>query len=276
MIREVYELAKDKLIDEPFSEYNKKRSEFLSSTALKTFITESPCDYKYQLDNPEGDKLVYLQGRAFHCYFLEGVIAMDRDFVIGGPKDRNGKEYGFKSKEFKKESAKALKETGKQLITFDIFNLVKDMTKAAMKNPDVAKVMEEGVCERTARAEYCGVPSQIRVDWLNPATLLADLKSCADLKQFKRDVFYKFGYLYSSSFYQSVFKEYLGVTDYDFVPFSFIAVEKKKPHKSAVFEVSRERLEEHRKKNEDALYELKQCKKNDVWPTGFEGLQTLE
>jgi len=237
MLREVYEKAKKVLIDEPFSEYNKKRTEFLSSTALKTFIQDSPADYKYELDYPSGDKLVYLQGRAFHCLFLEGLSAMDRDFVIGGPTDRNKKEYGFKSREFQKKYKETLIETGKQLITWEIYNLVVDMKKSAMKHEGIIKIMSEGVAERTARTVFNGIKCQVRTDWLNPTCLIADLKSCRDLNEFERDVKYKFGYLYSAAFYQSVFKKFVGIDDYELVPFSFIAVEKKPPYKAGVFEV---------------------------------------
>ena len=275
MFLDIYNKAKKVLIDEPFSEYNKHRGEYLSSTAFKTFVQKSPANYKHELTNPLGDKEVFLVGRALHCCFLEGATGIDRDFVIGGPHNREGKELTYWSEKFQEKSKVIWNEQNKQLITWEMFNLVRAMTKAAMKNEDVQRVMAEGVAERTGRAKMWGIECQFRMDFLNPKTLMLDLKSCQAIEDFEKDV-YKFGYLYSAAFYQELFKRVVGVDDYENVPFSFLAIEKQEPHRSAIFEISNEKLEEYRLKNEDAMYELNECIETNVWPTRFEGLQTIE
>ena len=274
MISEAYQnLVDNHVIEESLEDYNKSRSEYMSSTALKVLIMESPADLKCQIDNPEDDpKAAFILGNAVHTMFLEGLDAFEDRYVVGGPKNNQGVEYGIKSEAYVERWAE-LNAEGKELILTSQFNTVRLMRKSLKKHYLVKSIMKQGISESVLRTEYMGIKCQCRFDRLSPEWGIPDLKTCRDLHYFKNDARYKYGYYYSAGFYQSL--AYHVAPEFGYLPFCFIVVESKPPYKVGVFNVPEEVLEYHRYKVMDALISLKECQESGIWPTGFEDLQTI-
>lgn len=275
MIRKAYEnLVENHLIQEDMDEYNKKRDEFLSSTALKLLISESPADYKYDKDNPSfTQKPAFILGNAVHCLVLEGVKEYDKRYKIGGPKDSKGKELGITSDAFEFAREKVRKEEGKELITSRMHKTAMLMRKSCLKHYIVKDILSEGVSERVLRLNLMGVDCQVRFDWLSPKYGIPDLKTCRDLRFFVYEARKKYGYFYQAGLYQSL--AYHTAPEFGYLPFCFIVVESRPPYKVGVFELDEDALEQYRHGVVDALILLNECRETDVWPTGYEDLQTI-
>jgi len=271
---DVYNEFKDQLIIESAQEYHAKRGEYLSSSALKVFIKLSAAKYKYKKDNPDNSvKAHFVLGTAFHCLLGEGLEAYEEEFVIGGP-TRDGEEVGIVSKTFDRAFKKLWEEEKKNLVTNKVHATAMAMRKAGLKDHDVKKMLKDYVPEGVVRTEIWGLPCQIRIDCFNSATIFGDWKSTADIQWFKSDTI-KFGYHLSAAFYQLVFATKFGITDFEQLPFMLVAIESVPPYITSGFELDTDLLREAREIVSDAIYELSQCIENDVWPTGFEGYQTI-
>jgi hypothetical protein len=128
-----------------------------------------------------------------------------------------------------------------------------------------------GVAEGVSRADYCGIPWQMRLDWLNPNRGIVDFKTCDDLTWFEADA-RRYRYHNQMAFYQSVLKEASG----EYVPVHLIAIEKKEPYRCGVWRVSDDCLAMARHDNEAAIERLTSCRNKDVWPTGYEEVRLLD
>lgn len=274
MNRDAYDnLVENHLIEESHEEYNEQRSENTTSSTIKKMVKESAADMKEAEDNPDNEvKPAYILGNAVHCMLLEGVKKYDEMFVIGGPKNDDGKEYGLKSDAFKEER-KDVNFEGKELITNELHKIAMKMRRSCLNHDLVKDILSEGVAERVIRTDYMGMPCQVRYDWLNPFWGIPDLKSCRDLFQFKREARFKYAYLYQAGFYQTI--AYSVAPQFGYMPFCFIAVESKPPYKVGVFQIVDEDMQYYRDGVADALIYLKKCRETGVYPTGFEDIQTI-
>jgi len=122
-----------------------------------------------------------------------------------------------------------------------------------------------GVPEGAVRTDYCGVPCQIRMDWLNPQEGLVDLKTCDDLTWFESDA-RRHSYLHQLAFYRAVLARVTGVL----VRVHLVSVEKKQPHRTGVWRISDDALAIAQQENEAAIQRLTSCVAADTWPTGYE------
>lgn len=144
----------------------------------------------------------------------------------------------------------------------------------------IEPLLESGSVEQVFRANYCGVPCQIRIDFLTGlgdggAGSIVDLKSCADLSWFENDA-KKFGYVLQAAFYQEVYRLATGAETRG--PCWLIGVEKQVPYRVGVWEIHEQALAKARLENEGAMELLKECLKfprEISWPTGFESVRQL-
>ncbi|MDR0931788.1 MAG: PD-(D/E)XK nuclease-like domain-containing protein [Victivallales bacterium] len=127
--------------------------------------------------------------------------------------------------------------------------------------------MPEGV----VRAEYSGVPCQIRMDWFSGKYELVDLKTCDSLKWFESDC-RRFGYLFQMAFYRAVIREATGIA----VPVHIVAVEKNEPFSTGVWKLTDEVLELAELGNKAALERYRNCRASGVWPTGYEEVRIID
>jgi hypothetical protein len=160
---------------------------------------------------------------------------------------------------------------GKPVLTLNQMDLVEQMSRGVAINDHAVDLIAYGVAEGVVRADYCGVPCQIRIDWLNAYHGIVDFKTCDDLTWFETDS-RRYRYHNQMAFYQAVFNQKIG----ELVPVHIIAVEKKEPHRCGLWRVSDDCLAVARHDNEMAIDQLKSCLNKDIWPTGYEEVRLLD
>ena len=157
------------------------------------------------------------------------------------------------------------------MLSDDEYALAVQLT-ASVRSHEIARDwLSEGTPEATFRADYCGSPCQIRIDWLSPLYGIVDLKTCYDLDDFERQV-HQYGYLHQLAFYREILaKKMRGQR----LPCRFIAVEKGEPMRTGVWECSEKSLAIATRENEEELAYLHHCRDANDWPSGYEEIRTL-
>jgi len=203
-----------------------------------------------------------LVGRAAHVLILEGRERFSEEFAVGGPiNPRTGQPFGAATKAWT-EWAESI---GKQVLSDSQFEIVERMREAVTTHPAAVELLRSGIAEGVVRAEYCGLPCQIRIDWFEPDQGIVDLKTCDDLTWFEADA-RRYGYAHQLAFYRAVLSTLVG----SYVPVHLIAVEKKEPYRCGVWRVSTDALSVAQTENEQAIDRLHACLASDSWPTGYE------
>ncbi len=257
------------LIKEPARVYHAQAKDYLSSHQLADFRKCPRLYYrKKQGLIPDGDRPAYLVGRAAHTLILEGQQQFNAEFAVGGPiNPKTGHPFGPTTKAFA-EWSQAIR---KDILTESQYELVCSMQESVSEHEVAQTLLADGLPERVVRTEYCGMPSQIRMDWFDTFFGIVDLKTCDDLTWFESDA-RRFGYVYQLAFYRAVLAEVIGLQ----VPVHLIAVEKKEPYRTGVWKVSRESLGLAQNTNETAIADLKHCVATNQWPTGYEQPRTID
>jgi hypothetical protein len=115
------------------------------------------------------------------------------------------------------------------------------------------------------------VACQGRLDWLNPAHGIVDLKTCDNLDWLQMDA-KTYGYAHQLAFYRALVAVVAGAR----VPVWLIAVEKKEPFRCGVWRMGDDVLGLAQKENEQAIARLINCREADAWPTGYEEVRTFD
>ncbi len=232
---------------------------------------------------PEEETRAMLIGSATHALILDGEDAFRRQYQVSdGPLDENGKPYSKLTKVYKEWAAKQTLPT----FTSEEGRIIRAMKSAVYAvdprtgEPGIAaRLLSKGRPEIIIRFEYCGLPCQSMLDWVNPAYTevdgeprgaIIDLKSTADLDKFvwqARDG----RYIHQLAFYRSA----AAITTGAWMDCYIVAVEKTEHPRVGVFSVGSMDLDEAAKFNESKLELLKDARECGVWPTGYEELRTL-
>jgi len=257
------------LIREPAEDYHAKARQFLTSHQLGDF-RKCPFLYfkkRHGLVADEG-RPAFLVGRATHTLILEGKERFEEEYAVGGPiNPKTGKVFGSSTKTWT-EWAEA---QGRHVLTEAQFELVNSMAIGVAMNDRAEELLCEGVAEGVVRADYRGLPCQIRMDFLDPHRGIVDLKTCDDLTWFEADA-KRYGYVYQLAFYRAVLRQVIGLA----MPVFFLAVEKKEPFRSGVWQVHEDVLNQAERENEAAIQRLKQATESDTWPTGYEEVRLFD
>ena len=254
----------DWLIAEPAEIYHAKSAENLSSHQLADF---RKCPYLYWKKHSgliaDKDSSAYAFGRAAHTLILEGRDVFDAEYAVGGPVNpKTGKPFGTATKAF----ANWMLDTGKSAaVSNDDFVTLELMQRAVLTHPNASSLVTGGIAEGVIRADYCGMPCQIRMDYFHPKRGLVDLKTCDDLTWFESDA-RRFGYLHQLAFYHAILQQ---VTGQDF-QVHIIVIEKKEPLRCGVWRIAPVALDFARRENEAAIARLKTCQETGTFPTGYE------
>ncbi|ADV63013.1 hypothetical protein Isop_2439 [Isosphaera pallida ATCC 43644] len=259
----------DFLLREPAEVYHAKSKEYLTSHALADF-RENPLLYrKRQLGLVvEEDRPAFQIGRAAHTLILEGRDAYRRQYAFGGPTNpATGKLFDSRSKAYQEWAERQ----AKPVLTDRQAALVEELAGAVQRHPVAGELLAEGLPESVLRCDYRGVPCQARLDWLNPAKGLVDLKTCDHLKYLEADA-RSFGYLHQLAFYRAL----LALAGGEQVPVYLIAVEKREPFRCGVWRIDPNVLAACERDNEAALERLVRCRQLDHWPTGYEELRVFD
>jgi len=258
------------LIHEPEDVYHAKGRECLGSHGLADF---RKCPLLYHKDClgliAKPDRQAYFIGRATHCRILEGLDEFARRYLVSdGPVNKTtGKPFKSDSQAYQNWAD----AQGKPIISTKQEVLIDNMAVGVAMNERAVDLIVDGIAEGVVRTDYCGMPCQIRIDWLNPGRGIVDLKTCDDIDYFLADG-RRYGYAYQMAFYRSVLAAATGVV----VPVHFIAVEKKEPYRAGVFPVLTELLDGCARENAAAIERLKECRRLGVWPTGYEEVRVFD
>jgi hypothetical protein len=259
----------DWLIAESADYYHKQAKENLSSHQLIDF-SNCPLLYFKKLTGliKDRDSLCYSFGRAAHTLILEGWETFENEYAVGGPVNpKTGKPFGSNTKAFAVWAA----EIGKPVISSDELVTLELMLNQVLNHPVAPSLITGGFAEGVCRAEYCGLPSQIRMDYFNPGEGIIDLKTCDSLDKFEFDA-RRYGYISQLAFYRAVLKEASGIE----ADVHIVAAEKREPFRVGVWKISDISLNEAQRENEQHIEELKNCIETDLWPTRFEDVRILE
>jgi len=259
----------DVCVTESAEVYHAQAKRYLSSHQLLDFMK---CPWLHRkkalglMGNIDSDS--FFVGRAAHVRILEGRENYAATYTLGGPiNPKTSKPYGANTQAFR-EWAAAQK---KPVLSHEQVELIEQMASGVSMNNETVDLLIYGRSEGVVRAEYCGTPCQIRIDWLHPKRGIVDFKTCDDLTWFEADA-KRYGYHKQMAFYQAVLAQALkGVM----VPVHLIAVEKKEPFRCGVWRISNETLQIARQENEAAIRRLLNCRQTDEWPTGYEGIRML-
>ena len=257
------------IIRESFAEYQARSKKFLSSHQLGDF-RRCPALYRKkklgQVDDE--DRPAFLIGRALHTLVLEGRDVFEKEYAVGGPiNPKTGEMFGPTTKAF----AEWAEAQGRPVLTLQQFDLVENMADGVRANGMAIDLLSDGIPEGVVRAEYCGVPCQIRMDWLDPHRFVVDLKTCDDLGYFEADA-RRYGYVHQLTFYRAVLRRVIGLV----MPAFFIAIEKKEPFRCGVWRIHEDALAHAQRENEAAIERLKRCIATDTWPNGYEEVRLFD
>jgi len=254
---------------EPFAVYKQKSKDHLTSHQLADFRKCPALYHKRRLGIvPDEDRPAFLLGRAVHALVLEGRDVFESGFAVGGPiNPRTGKIYGAATQAYQEWAA----AQGKPALTDEQYALVSNIVAGVSSHAGARELLSAGTAEGVLRAEYCGKPSQVRLDWLNPSAGIVDLKTCDDLTWFEADA-KRYGYAHQLAFYRAVLAQVTG----KLVPVHLIAVEKKEPFRCGVWSISDQTLSYCQRENEAAIERLKNCEAAGHWPTGYEECRVFD
>jgi hypothetical protein len=241
----------------------------MSSHLLADF-RESPELYRRKTNGEitEAESPALALGRAAHCLILEGHAAFEEQFLVAdGPVNpKTGEPYGKATKAY----AEWLAAQSREIVSPKDYGFIMKLHKSVWLHDAASTLLDDGVSEATIRAEYCGVPCQIRMDWYSAEHGIADLKTCDSLKWFEGDC-RRFGYIYQMAFYRAVLREATGET----APVHLVAVEKNEPFSTGVWALTEDVLDQAEKVNEAALARYRKCLQSGEWPTGYEEIRTI-
>jgi len=253
---------------EPADEYHGQTETYLSSSQLKDFRRCPKLYHRKQLGLiPRKESEAFFIGEAGHTLILEGVETFNAKYAVGGPVNPStGKPYGSLTKKF----AEWAEAQGKPVLTEDQHRLIWNMAAAVDEHAEAKKLFSEGKPEQVCRAEYRGVPCQIRIDWLASRGIV-DLKTCDDLTWFGADA-KRYGYAHQLAFYRAVYALVVGQV----VPVWLVAAEKKEPYRVGVWKVDPEILNHAQRENEAAIARLTYCRNTYTWPTDYEEVRVFD
>lgn len=258
---------------EPSDEYHAKAGEYLSSHQLLDFMA---CPWLYRkkhlgMINTEEDSPALLIGEATHCRILEGRDVYESRFALGGPINKStGKPYGKDTKAFSQWA----EAQGKPGIHYDYVDLIEELASGVAMNDEAVDLMLYGRAEGVVREDYCGMPCQIRIDWVHPHRGIIDLKTTRNVDWFKSDAEQR-RYGNQLAFYRAVLALALGEAP-ERIPVYLVAVEKREPYRCGVWRLTDETLARAQRQNEEAIAALRRAWERDEFPTGYESIRLLD
>jgi hypothetical protein len=210
-------------------------------------------------------------GRAIHTYILEGELAFNEQYAVGGPiNPKTGRPYGTETKAFEAWAA----EIGKPVVSDTDFQLIEAMADAVNHNETAAQLILQCSAEVTVTGTIHGVECRGRVDGHVEASSLFDLKTCDSLDEFEKQAI-RYQYPLQLAFYRALLSQTYGV-DKPSMACYLIAVEKSQPYRCGTWKLANILLSHEDEHIRDALEQYKDCMANNVWPSGFEVTRVLE
>lgn len=254
-------------------ETNKEYHEDMTAISKSRLAKMSVCPqyFKWCEDNPQEPTEDLTFGRAFHKLVLEPNDFYD-EFAILPSIDRRTKAGKEAYSAFIEENA------DKDVITQEQFEQATAMKQAVMQNEYAVKLLKGEVetslyFQDDLTGVRCKARPDVRKTLNNGNIVITDLKSTqsAVAENFMRDIV-KYGYDLQAYMYCLAVSKALKIEMYR-ISFCFIAVEKKAPHLSAVYEVNSDILARGEQMFRKYIGEYKYCTDNNNWYgyNGFSG-----
>ena len=262
----------DILISEPENEYHSKAGECLSSHLLAMF---RDCPLMYHLTMKGAyqrpDSEAYALGRAVHTLVLEGSDKYKERYDFESPVNpATGNPYGNTSKKYE-EWATSVRLNGMEPISRSDNLLAAKMQMSVVRHKEASILLQQAPHrEKVIRAPVMGVDCQTRMDAYGEDVGIGDLKTIENLSKFYWQV-KNFGYVYQMSFYRMVAR----IAGLPCPSVHFIVIEKQFPYRTGVWKVEESSLDMAEEENQQAVEDLKVCKKRGEWPTKYEDVRLL-
>jgi len=268
-----------KFIREPATDYHAQRENYLTSHSLLDF---KRCPQFYRRKTlgvaPDLDSQAYKIGRACHVLALEGRERFENEYTVGGPiNPKTGEPYGSRTKAFAEWVAKQDRE----VLSDDEALLVEQMAGSVASHKKACELLQHGEPELVLRAEYCGLPCQVRMDWCDgDQHRIADLKTTENLDYFfyrnqsghvAGDII-KYGYDYQAAFYSAIYFRVF----HEKPEWYWIATEKREPFRTGMFAWTDTTWAVHCVAEiMHLIQQMRECAEEDYWPTGYEEVQPV-
>ena len=207
-------------------------------------------------------------GTACHKMILEGRAAFADEYkVADGPiNPRTNQPFGRETKAF----AEWLATQDKAIISTDEAATIMQMEKAVRNHAIANQLLAHGKAETEVRFQWCELPCQSRIDWINTAFGIVDLKTCADIDRFiyqARDA----KYIHQLAFYRHAIEATTG----ERLECYIIAVEKAARPRCGVYMIPGADLEEAEEWCMQQLNALADAREDGTWRDYYEDLRTL-
>ena len=231
----------------------------ISSSDLKK-IAKSPAHFRYWKDHPEdNDTPALVMGRACHKYMLEKDDFFT-EFAVAPNVDRRTKDGKQQWEEF------LLSSSGKDVISGDDFEVIKEMHKVLYGTPFVAKLLSgEKETSFFMTDEETGMEVKCRPDCrteIGGQWICIDYKNTenADSEEFMKQAI-KLMYDLQASYYKDQLDKITGEEHL----FVFIAQEKKPPYAVNVLQANDYFLKSGRDMYRTYLNLMAECEKTGEW-----------
>lgn len=217
---------------------------------------------------PEPTREMFL-GTATHTLVLEGREKFNAEYIVAdGPiNPKTNAPFGRETKAFRDWLASQTLP----VVTTDEARQIEAMRNSVYAHTIASHMLEHGSAETAVRFEWCGLPCQSLIDWINPELgLIADLKTCADIDRFiwlARDA----RYIAQLAFYRTAMRVESG-RDLDCY---IIAVEKTARPRCGVYMIPRVDLDEAEDWLMQQLNALAESRELNDWRDGYEELRYL-
>ena len=246
-------------------ETNAKYHSYMEAVSKSRLSKMSVCPayFKWCEENPQEPTEDLIFGSAFHKAVLEPKT-FDKEFcVLPCSFDKRTKAGKEAYNEF------LMSHKGKDIITQEQFDTIIAMKNAIQKNKTV-KILLKGEKETSMyyTDDLTGVECKIRPDIftvVGERLVITDLKSCksASAEDFMRDVV-KYSYDLQVAMYKIGVSKTLNIP-IENIDFVFVAVEKKAPYLTAVYEANEDIFNRGEANYRKYLGMFKQCKETGDW-----------
>lgn len=229
-------------------------------------MAKSPAHYLASLTTPRKETDAMKIGSLFHTMVLE---PEKQNFVVGPDVNKNTTVW----KTFKAEAEAA----GQTIIDQATLDMLNGMVASVRAHPAASRLLSgPGIAEGSAwwEDEQSGELCRCRPDFYREDLgVIVDLKSTEDASpsEFARSIA-KYNYNIQSAFYQDGVEAATG----DFIKgFVFVAVEKKAPYCTAVYQLDMQGVEAGRVEYKRLLLDLADCKHAGKFPGYSERIETI-
>lgn len=243
----------------PLKEELYRDHEALSQSELKVVAAKSPAHLHYQRRYPRQATDPMKLGTACHTAILEPLKFEER-YLKAPSCDKRTK----KGKAEWEEVFLRATELGKEILAGDDYDIPLRMREVIRSNPDVSKLLDDGVVERSCFGHLHGVQAKALLDYYRPKDhAIVDLKSTKSAAEddFERDI-RKYRYHWQACWYSDLVKELTGSAP----TFEIVAIETAPPYCFKVYEIDFDLMSIARKEIMETVHLIRRCMETGIWP----------